>query len=85
MIVYMHTLIFEQFRDPMYGDIELHPLLVAIINTPEFERLRHIKQLGGKCYVYPAASHSRFEHSIGYTIWGYCVIHVSITTYAFIE
>ena len=34
------------FNDPIHGHIELHPLLVKIIDTPQFQRLRHIKQLG---------------------------------------
>nr|XP_024655906.1 deoxynucleoside triphosphate triphosphohydrolase SAMHD1-like [Maylandia zebra] len=53
------------FNDPIHGHIELHPVLVKIINTPEFQRLRNIKQLGGVYFVYPGASHNRFEHSIG--------------------
>ncbi|KAL5475489.1 hypothetical protein EMCRGX_G025309 [Ephydatia muelleri] len=53
------------FNDPIYGLMELDSLLVAIINTPEFDRLRYIKQLGGNYYVYPGASHNRFEHCIG--------------------
>ncbi|KAK2841774.1 hypothetical protein Q5P01_011974 [Channa striata] len=53
------------FNDPVHGHIELHPLLVKIIDTPQFQRLRNIKQLGGACFVFPGASHSRFEHSIG--------------------
>ncbi|XP_039460168.1 deoxynucleoside triphosphate triphosphohydrolase SAMHD1-like isoform X2 [Oreochromis aureus] len=53
------------FNDPIHGHIELHPLLVKIINTPQFQRLRNIKQLGGVYFVYPGASHNRFEHSIG--------------------
>jgi len=51
--------------DPIHGLIDLHPLLVKIIDTPEFQRLRNIKQLGMCYYVYPGASHNRFEHSIG--------------------
>ncbi|KAL1281481.1 hypothetical protein QQF64_000284, partial [Cirrhinus molitorella] len=53
------------FNDPIHGHMELHPLLVKIIDTPQFQRLRHIKQLGGTYLVYPGASHNRFEHSIG--------------------
>ncbi|XP_067298511.1 uncharacterized protein [Pseudorasbora parva] len=53
------------FNDPIYGQIELDPLLVKIIDTPQFQRLRHIKQLGGAYLVYPGATHTRFEHSLG--------------------
>ncbi|XP_039460174.1 deoxynucleoside triphosphate triphosphohydrolase SAMHD1-like [Oreochromis aureus] len=53
------------FNDPIHGHIELHPLLVKIIDTPQFQRLRKIKQLGGGYYVFPGASHNRFEHSVG--------------------
>ncbi|KAL1021609.1 hypothetical protein UPYG_G00015510 [Umbra pygmaea] len=53
------------FNDPIHGHIEMHPLLVKIIDTPQFQRLRHIKQLGGTYFVFPGASHNRFEHSIG--------------------
>ncbi|KAM9501650.1 deoxynucleoside triphosphate triphosphohydrolase SAMHD1-like [Clarias gariepinus] len=55
------------FNDPIHGHIELHPLLVRIIDTPQFQRLRNIKQLGGAYFVFPGASHNRFEHSIGGT------------------
>ncbi|KAK3581153.1 hypothetical protein CHS0354_024685 [Potamilus streckersoni] len=53
------------FNDPIHGHIELHPLCVKIIDTPQFQRLRYIKQLGSCYFVYPGASHNRFEHSIG--------------------
>uniref|UniRef100_A0A3P8X912 HD domain-containing protein n=1 Tax=Esox lucius TaxID=8010 RepID=A0A3P8X912_ESOLU len=55
----------DVFNDPIHGHIEMHPLLVRIIDTPQFQRLRHIKQLGGTYFVFPGASHNRFEHSIG--------------------
>ncbi|ESO90256.1 hypothetical protein LOTGIDRAFT_123571, partial [Lottia gigantea] len=53
------------FNDPVHGTIELHPLCVRIIDTPQFQRLRRIKQLGGGYSVFPGATHNRFEHSIG--------------------
>ncbi|XP_034000671.1 deoxynucleoside triphosphate triphosphohydrolase SAMHD1-like [Trematomus bernacchii] len=53
------------FNDPIHGHMELHPLLVKIIDTPQFQRLRYLKQLGAGYLVYPGASHNRFEHSIG--------------------
>uniref|UniRef100_A0A8D3A957 HD domain-containing protein n=1 Tax=Scophthalmus maximus TaxID=52904 RepID=A0A8D3A957_SCOMX len=55
----------QVFNDPIHGHVELHPLLIKIIDTPQFQRLRNLKQLGGSYFVFPGASHNRFEHSIG--------------------
>ena len=55
-------------RDAVHGDIELEPLEVELMDTPEFQRLRGIKQLGTACLVYPSATHTRFEHCLG-TSW----------------
>ncbi len=52
-------------RDPIYGDIALNDCEINIIDTPEFQRLRNIKQTGLTCMAYPSANHTRFEHSIG--------------------
>eukprot|EP01113_Clastostelium_recurvatum_P046920 TRINITY_DN8290_c0_g1_i1.p1 TRINITY_DN8290_c0_g1~~TRINITY_DN8290_c0_g1_i1.p1 ORF type:complete len:474 (-),score=136.85 TRINITY_DN8290_c0_g1_i1:145-1566(-) len=52
-------------NDPIHGLIELNTLLFKFIDTPEFQRLRDLKQLGGMYYVFPGASHNRFEHCIG--------------------
>ena len=52
-------------REPVHGDIELTREEIALIDTPEFQRLRGIKQLGSAYLVFPGAMHSRFEHSIG--------------------
>nr|XP_015220390.1 PREDICTED: deoxynucleoside triphosphate triphosphohydrolase SAMHD1-like [Lepisosteus oculatus] len=57
--------LYKVFNDPIHGHIEMHPLLVKIIDTPQFQRLRFIKQLGPCSFVYPGATHTRFEHSIG--------------------
>lgn len=53
------------FDDSIHGYIDLDKITVSIIDTPEFQRLRKIKQLGTAQYVYPCAVHSRFEHSLG--------------------
>ncbi|KAK7161021.1 hypothetical protein R3I94_003862 [Phoxinus phoxinus] len=64
------------FNDPIHGHIALHPLLVKIIDTPQFQRLRHIKQLGGTYLVYPGASHNRFEHSLGVAYLAGCLVKI---------
>lgn len=51
--------------DPIYGNIVVSSLARSLIDTPIFQRLRSIKQLGVVYYVFPSAEHSRFTHSLG--------------------
>jgi len=52
-------------RDPVHGDIPISDYEWRLIGTPEFQRLRWIKQLGAANLVYHGAEHSRFSHAIG--------------------
>src|ERR1700759_1291315 len=55
----------EIIRDPLWNNIRLDPLSFELIDTPAFQRLRYVRQLGLAFLVYPGATHSRFEHAIG--------------------
>uniref|UniRef100_A0A6A7G1X5 Deoxynucleoside triphosphate triphosphohydrolase SAMHD1 isoform X3 n=1 Tax=Hirondellea gigas TaxID=1518452 RepID=A0A6A7G1X5_9CRUS len=62
--------LFKVFNDSVHGTITLPPLCVAIIDTPQFQRLRCLKQTYSSYLVFPAASHNRFEHSLGVAYLG---------------
>ena len=59
------------FRDPVHNIINyrdeavLGPLIVSLIDTPEMQRLRSVRQLGLANLVFHGAEHSRFAHSMG--------------------
>jgi HD superfamily phosphohydrolase len=52
-------------RIPPELDVPLTPRVRQVIDAPEFRRLAEISQLGLVSLVYPAAHHTRFEHSLG--------------------
>jgi HD superfamily phosphohydrolase len=52
-------------RIPMELDVPFTPRVRAIVDTPQFQRLKHITQLGLASRVYPGATHTRFEHALG--------------------
>ncbi|CBH12638.1 hypothetical protein, conserved [Trypanosoma brucei gambiense DAL972] len=51
--------------DRVHEHITLPPIVARAVDTAAFQRLRSLKQLGSSSYLYPAAVHTRFEHSIG--------------------
>jgi hypothetical protein len=55
----------EIIRDPLWNNIRLDALASELIDTPAFQRLRYVRQLGLAFLVYPGATHSRFEHALG--------------------
>ena len=54
-----------EIRDPVHGSIHYSPAEVAVLDTPEYQRLRSIKQLGFSEFSFPGATHNRYIHSIG--------------------
>jgi len=54
-----------EIRDPIHGGIRLEPAEVAVVESPYFQRLRRVKQLGFAEQVFPGATHHRFLHSVG--------------------
>ncbi len=61
----------ERLRDPIHDiivfelDDPIDKVAWRLLETPDFQRLRRIKQLGVSEFVYPSASHTRFAHSVG--------------------
>ena len=52
-------------RDEIHRDIFVPARIAKLIDTREFQRLRNIQQLATCHYVFPAATHNRFSHSLG--------------------
>lgn len=57
---------FKIFSDPVHGFISVpKTLIMDLIQTPEVQRLRRIRQLGVGHLVFPGAEHTRFNHALG--------------------
>jgi len=52
-------------RDPLWNNIRVDALSLQLVDTPVFQRLRYVRQLGLAYLVYPGATHTRFEHALG--------------------
>lgn len=52
-------------RDEIHGDISFDRLFRSVIDHECVQRLRYIKQLGLAEYVFPCATHTRFQHCLG--------------------
>jgi HD superfamily phosphohydrolase len=55
----------RDIRDPIHGFIRIEGRECDIVDSPVFQRLRHVRQLAMAYLVYPSATHSRFEHTLG--------------------
>ncbi len=54
-----------EIRDPIHGTMNFTNNEVALVDSPEFQRLRAIKQLGFAEFSFPGATHNRYIHSLG--------------------
>ncbi len=52
-------------HDPLHGGIRVDEVYMDILDRPEMQRLRSVRQLGLGNLVFPGANHTRFEHSLG--------------------
>lgn len=66
-------------RDPLWHHIQLSDGMLALINTPDFQQLSRIKQLGPSYLVYPGATHTRLAHSLGVFHVAYRIIRRLLT------
>lgn len=55
----------KEIYDAIHGYIKITVLAQEFIHTMQFQKLRYLHQLGTCHYVFPCATHTRFEHSIG--------------------
>ena len=56
---------YSVLRDPVHGDLYLTREEMRILDTPQMQRLRGVRQLGTAYLAFPGAQHTRFEHSLG--------------------
>ncbi|MGV3623245.1 MAG: HD domain-containing protein [Archangium sp.] len=54
-----------RIRDPIHGSISVSPQETRVIDAREFQRLRHVRQLGFGDLAFPGATHTRHVHSLG--------------------
>lgn len=54
-----------EIRDPIHGTLELSDAEVILLDSPGYQRLRAIKQLGFSEFSFPGATHNRYLHSVG--------------------
>jgi HD superfamily phosphohydrolase len=68
----------EIIRDPLWNNIRLDSTTLRLVDSPVFQRLRYVRQLGLAYLVYPGATHTRFEHALG-------TYHLARTTLALLD
>ena len=57
------TLAVQDIYDALHHQMYFRPETIAIMDTPQVQRLRDVKQLSMASYIYPSANHRRQAHS----------------------
>lgn len=74
-----HQNLFHVIKDPVHGTMQFtseeNRWIKPFINSPTFQRLRHIKQLGMGDVIFPGAVHTRFNHCLGCCYIGSQIAH----------
>ncbi|AFG38066.1 HD domain-containing protein [Spirochaeta africana] len=65
VIHYLDTCFTHPVRDPLWGHIYLDPAMLPLLYSEPFQQLNRIRQLGPTFLVYPGATHTRLNHSLG--------------------
>ncbi len=55
----------DVIRDPLWNNVRVDERSMRLVDSPVFQRLRYVRQLGWAHLVYPGATHARFEHALG--------------------
>jgi HD superfamily phosphohydrolase len=71
--------LFHVIKDPVHGTMQFTATednwIKPFIDSPNFQRLRHIKQLGMGDFIFPGAVHTRFNHCLGCCYVGSQIAH----------
>jgi len=59
------TKLWHEIRDPIHIFVRLDLTERKVLDSPAYQRLRHITQLALTYLIYPGATHKRFEHCLG--------------------
>ncbi|MEO3407852.1 HD domain-containing protein [Mucilaginibacter sp. CAU 1740] len=54
-----------QLNDILYGEFEIEPVLIDLLNSAPMQRLKNVHQGGAIFLIDPAINHTRYEHSVG--------------------
>jgi HD superfamily phosphohydrolase len=54
-----------RIRDPIHGTLPVSADETAVVDSPYYQRLRHVRQLGFGELAFPGATHTRHAHGLG--------------------